>query len=560
MVHLINGQTKYKVAALAQMEALFDPMRWPEWTDLVHDRFGRATLRTGMLAQDVAVAYDWLYQSLSVAERASIVEGLNRRGIQPYLETLAQDPWWTHDLNNWMTVIVGGFGIVGMVLGDEHPASERMVALALEKMELYLQTYGQEGEFNESVGYGSANRLAVNFYQAHRYWSNGTKNRLSEAPFPQMCEWGVRVSLPPGRDAGLGDAKPERALRTGYMGSVAAATGDGVLQDYFQQYHADTVDPYQVVSCRPGLAAVSPEGRWPRFKAYAEHGKIVVSRSDWDPRRAACIVYGKAGREKHHAHSDVGQVCIDGYGERLIVDLGSPSAYPADYFDEGRHAYYNASVIGHNVLTFDLAEQAFPVRQRGEEVDMELYCGRFLSYRDAGDLGAAWRMDLTRAYPGTERVRRTVWHGLPGYVAVLDEAEAGRRCDIALRWHLAEASEWSADGRFAVRRKEGAVSGWVMALDPEAPVKIRLGTHSYATPYDRSSTGEPLEQRREPYIEAVMQAERCRWLTLFHVQPAREKRVTWEGGPGRWLCGEASFELTAAGGSMVIGGCQLTPD
>jgi|TARA_B110000495_G_C22811364_1_gene473670 hypothetical protein len=36
----------------------------------------------------------------------------------------------------------------------------------------------------------------------------------------------------------------------------------------------------------------------------------------------------------------------------MIIDPGSPSGYPADFFDENRWKYYNASIIGHNVPMF----------------------------------------------------------------------------------------------------------------------------------------------------------------------------------------------------------------
>ena len=63
-------------------------------------------------------------------------------------------------------------------------------------------------------------------------------------------------------------------------------------------------------------------------------------------------MYGKAGREYNHDDNDVGQLLIDAFGERLIIDPGAPSPiYPSDYFrDTTQFNYYSRSSRGHNVL------------------------------------------------------------------------------------------------------------------------------------------------------------------------------------------------------------------
>ena len=80
-----------------------------------------ADLRTGMLSQDCAMTYDWLYHSLTESERVEIREGIIRRGIQPVLTSLKQNPWWMVDLNNWVTVILGGAATAAMALHEHVP-------------------------------------------------------------------------------------------------------------------------------------------------------------------------------------------------------------------------------------------------------------------------------------------------------------------------------------------------------------------------------------------------------------------------------------------------------
>ena len=188
LAHLLTGRLEFKASAMDQLKALYDPEVWPDWIDQAHVKFDYpADLRTGMLSQAIGVAYYWLASSLPDEERAWVIEGLNRRGIQPYLDSMEMTPWWSYELNNWSTVIMGGLGIAGMALDGEHPAAQRLIDLGVEVMDKYLLTYGPEGEFNESVGYAGANRIPVAFFQAHRYLSGGEQNRLAQTPFPEMC-------------------------------------------------------------------------------------------------------------------------------------------------------------------------------------------------------------------------------------------------------------------------------------------------------------------------------------------------------------------------------------
>ena len=82
-------------------------------------------------------------------------------------------------------------------------------------------------------------------------------------------------------------------------------------------------------------------------------------------RFAKCVVYGKGGHgAEGHGNHDAGQVCIDAYGDRLITDPGSPPGYPLDFFGKNRYRYYNASALGHNILTFDDKEMR---RERADQ-------------------------------------------------------------------------------------------------------------------------------------------------------------------------------------------------
>ncbi|MCG8604661.1 heparinase II/III family protein, partial [bacterium] len=535
LTNLLTGRLEYKQAAMSQMQALFDPLVWPEWMDQSHRRFGHpADLRTGMLGLDVALAFDWLVPSLSQSERDFIIAGLDKKGIQPFLTSVRQNPWWTRDLNNWLTVIVGGFGMVGMALGDAHPQSQKLIEISLPLMEKYMSIYGPDGEFNESVSYANATRLPAMYYLAQYYWSRGGQNRLAAKPFPETCRWTMYFTLPPGRVAAFGDAHVDAPVETIHFAAIAAATRDPVLQ-WFYLYHASIdANPLHFLWYDATLSPEPPDTKLSLGKSFSAHGKNIVSRTTWHPNSTPCVVYGKAGREENHEHNDIGQLCIDGYGERLIVDLGSPSGYPADFFDEGRWFYYNTSIRGHNVLMFGGREMRTATRARGEKHGPEFYemNGR-VENAEFNRSGGSWLLDLTPAYESARQVRRAVIHLFPGIIAVLDEAELDRPEVISLRWHTIDRCAPDSAGRFLIRGERAKLSGRIVNLE-EAQINVQRKEHEYKPPYHLDRLGEPLEQRRESYVEATTQADRCRLLTLFSVYGPEEDVSPWEEDRGGW--------------------------
>ena len=541
LASLLTGEAQYRDSALRQIEPLFDPVQWPDWRDLSHLSVA-ADLRTGQLSRDLAVAYDWLHPALTPDQRRMIVAGIDRRGIRPFWRAVDEKAYWVDRGNNWMTCIVGGLAIAGMALGDDHPDSRRLVEFAAPRMEKYLAMYGPDGEFNESPGYAGATALAVLYFAARRSWSGGRDQQLGERPFPQAARWQMYLTLPPGRCAAFGDTHAEEPPGMLHVPAVAAAARDGVLQWFYLQNPPAEPSVSELLWFDPRIEAVDPQGVLPPGRVFPAHGGCVVSRTDWNPRETACVVYGKVGHERHHADNDSGQVCVDGYGRRLIIDPGMPSMYPPDYYRADRADYYNGSARGHNVLFVG-----------GREPRAEAGGARFVATRFDAGRGGAWTQDLTPLYEGATRIHRAVVHRFPGIVAVLDEATLARPEEISLRWHTADRCEPDARGRFLVESDGVQLAARVVSLDGAALEPVRR-EHAYRPPHDRNRVGEPLAQRRESYVEVARTAASCRLLTLFAVLPRGARAASWEADADGWtITTEAGrFTVRVEGGSLAI--------
>jgi hypothetical protein len=385
------------------------------------------------------------------------------------------------------------------------------------------------------VAYANSTRLPVGYFLAYQYWSGQSHSPLASHPFPATCRWLMYGTLPPGRVVAFGDSRTDAAPEVSYVAAVAAATGDGLLQWFYRAHAGTRADPLELLWHDPGLEPLPPEGRLPRARFYHAHGAIMSSRADWATEATPCVVYGKAGREENHEHNDVGQLCIDGRGERLIVDLGSPSGYPADFFERERWEYYNASIRGHNIVMIGGRElRSIHRASDSSPSSQEQRCtGRYVSSSQHDSLGATWIIDATPAYTGAERIRRAVVHLLPSVVAVVDDVRLPVSEEISLRWHTIDRCAPDATGAFLVRGTRAWASARVVRLDPGA-VSLRRAEHSYRAPFDRDRLGDPLEGRRESYVEALLEGTSCRILSIFAVGPPEEDPPLWRDTQQGW--------------------------
>ncbi len=535
---LLTEDRRYVDCALRQMACLFDATKWEEWQDIFHrQRFDLdADLRTGQLSRDLSLAWDWMYPMLSGDERDWVVRGIDRCGIQPYLLAVAADAWWLQAMNNWTTVIVGGLGMGGMALGTDHPQSAQLVELSRDVMLAYMDHYGPEGEFNENPSYANSSFLPVLYFSALRFHDGERNMPAPIAALRQHAYWCLYATAPPGQLVSFGDGGPAYPALTSFVPAVAAATADPVLQWFYLQHCEPPRFPvWELLGLDGDLQPEAPTpASLPLGRAYDAHSALISSRTSWDPRTTACVVFSKAGHGGiHHTHPDAGQIEIHGHAQRLIVDLGSVP-YPA----EQHHQYYHFSSAGHNQLTIGGRGQIW---QR----DGSRRARRTAAAFD-NDRGAWWRIDLTALHENAAEVTRTVVHLHPGIVVVVDRARLQVAESCRLRWHPATEPEWAGPGSFAVVHGAARVDAWIGGADGR-PLPLVGGRHQYQAPFDRDRMDNPLPQRREPYVDAVMDGLQICFVSLFAVTPTAAAAAggAWERRQDRWVWGDVWVAITA---------------
>ena len=580
LMFLIDGDRRWIDAALRQTDVLFDDVEYPAWNHIARmtmdDEVSKKSidlkkhdvhLRTGMLAHCVSVMFNWLRPHLDPDQLETLVRGLEKRAIRPFQAAIAHQPWWIEVNNNWLTCIVGGLGICGMALDGLHPDAKSLIDYADPLMERHLEDYGSEGEFNEGVGYAGAIYLAVDYYAARLGWADGRNNRLVAAPFPAIAKWYIQMSVPPGRLYTYGDGHAGAPLKADWMPALACALRDPYLQGFANQHRSILADPMQLLLFDSDLEAKGLQSHLPLGVAFHEHGACISSRTSWDWDKTASVVGSKARREDNHEHNDPAQVVIDGDGQTLLVDWGTPdTSYPAGFFTQHRFDYFEGNAFGHNVLVFGGREmescyELHPKYTQGAALHGKraLHAqGHIVSSNFDDNWGGQWTIDTTAAWSGVKQNLRTVLHVHPGFVVVLDEAQLEKTESISLRWNTAKKPTLVGDDDFVLQRESVGLAARVLNLNG-GETTHRIAKHQYHEPWNRDQFGGILPERDCPYYEALINDDHCRFLSLFSVQPGNQAmQWTQNGNTHTGTIGKDRLEVAFNENGLSVGSSSLT--
>src|SRR5262249_52671747 len=124
---------------------------WPMWTV---DASESGALERGTVTAAFAIAYDTIYNTLSLADRNTFRRRLAQEA--EYLEAISKiGAFWALDQrgNNWRPIIASGFGLAGLGLDHYLPSSD-FVGNADQKMRGQVDTmFDALGAYGESVSY-----------------------------------------------------------------------------------------------------------------------------------------------------------------------------------------------------------------------------------------------------------------------------------------------------------------------------------------------------------------------------------------------------------------------
>ena len=196
-----TGEAKYRSAAIAHLREIgsWEYWSWDAW--LYSDRdFSRwYDLSYGENSATLALAWDWLHDTLNDEERRFLMEQARTRGLEPFVKVVETRPtnngylqgtWFGSPYSNWNTVCAGGAGMLALAMYEEFPTlAERVLALAEESITPYFGGLREtEGGWVEGIGYWNyGHRYGFSYLFSH---TNATGR-----PHPFLALPGVRETL-----------------------------------------------------------------------------------------------------------------------------------------------------------------------------------------------------------------------------------------------------------------------------------------------------------------------------------------------------------------------------
>jgi len=141
LMFLLTGDGRYRERTLAMIRKAVD--------------FRRNDFTGGHLLAGMAIAYDWLHESLDAAERKEIADIIFACGTHAFEEAALFKRWTFSILTcNHLPVEMCALTAAGCALYGEKPQTSRWLLLCVEKSRLMAEALGDDGASQEGIGYG----------------------------------------------------------------------------------------------------------------------------------------------------------------------------------------------------------------------------------------------------------------------------------------------------------------------------------------------------------------------------------------------------------------------
>lgn len=469
-------------------------------------------LDTAEMVHAFAIAYDWLYDTWTPEQRATLREAIIRHGLTPGLKVYRGGSWWARSTYNWNQVCNGGMTLGALALADEAPElCGEILASAIRSVPLAMTNYAPDGAWGEGPGYWdyatSYNVLMIAGLES----ALGTDFGLAELPgFDQAGMFPIYMSSPIGKafnyaDAGEGLPQStklwwlaQRFNQPAYAWYVATPLGSRrrvEACDMPTWYSGQGKDPTAV-----GLP----------LDKYFRHAEVVSMRGDWTDPKAMFVAMKAGSNQVNHCHLDLGSFILDTLGKRWIVDIGADDYNLPGYFGRERFNYYRLRAEGHNTIVLN------PDKGPDQEPKASTTIGRFEVQKDRTiaitDLTAAYAKHARQVQRGLALVNRRA-------VLVQDEVTADKAADFWWFTHTTAAVRLADGNRTAVLDQDGAKLFVRLVAPAEATFEVRKAESLPSSPANASKANNSRVSKLTVHLPQVTN---LRLVVLFSPQESEQ--------------------------------------
>ncbi|MEO8613950.1 MAG: heparinase II/III family protein [Luteolibacter sp.] len=345
----MGGGETYRQRTIAELEAACALKDWNP------SHF----LDTAEMATAVATGYDWLYPTLTPAQRTMCETALIEKALKPAKSVYDKGDWWSKPHNNWSQVCGGGIAIAAAAVADVNPElAGPLFTHGIELIKGCGKFYQPDGMYPEGPGYW---QYGTNYHVMFLAATAALDRPVADDPILEKAGDAMMHLTSPNRltfnfaDSHASRATPSPAqcwLARQYKNAAQAR----YIRSLFDHAFDEGKGQITIGQWAPLLILWLPElpepGVAQNAAVFGGEQSMALFRNGWTNDSAYLAIKGGTPAASH-GHMDVGSFVYDAHGIRWINDLGSENYNLPGYFGDKRWTYYRLQNRSHNTLEID---------------------------------------------------------------------------------------------------------------------------------------------------------------------------------------------------------------
>ncbi len=467
----IHGGDKYADRAIEEMLAV---SKFSDWNPTHF-------LDVGEMAMGLAIGYDWLFDYISEADKATIREAIIRLGFDAAKNK--KNAWFYDRDINWNSVCNGGLlaGALAIFEDAKEPSLE-IIEKCMETNPKAMNSYGPDGGYPEGYGYWGYGTSYQVMILAMLDSAFGTDNGLSSAPgFLESSRFIQFMTSPAGKPYNFYDAGGREQCNPIMFWFASKLNDPSVLwieKQYVEEggydYAEDRLLPLLMVfSSMVDLDKVTAPTS--NFWYNDGHTPLFIYRGSWVDKTAPYLGVIGGSASSSHAHMDAGAFLYEKDGVRWAMDLGMQEyitleSKGVDLWNSTQYAQrwdvFRLSNAAHNTLL---------VNNESMRVDAHATIPKV--FKRKNKKGAVVDLNATFAH-GLKSTMREVTLDRKNNLKVVDKIVGGD-APANVKWIMCTATETKEVGPNKIEMEQ---DGKKMLLEIECPYPFELKRWSNDSP------------------------------------------------------------------------------